>query len=85
MLITRTNNLSYLDAGSFFGEEACLLDEVRNEDATAYTDVKLLRIPEEDFFTLLEKNPSANNKALSKISKYFARFYKPATELPLFS
>lgn len=85
VLITRTNNLSYLDAGSFFGEEACLLDEVRNEDATAYTDVKLLRIPEEDFFTLLEKNPSANNKALSKISKYFARFYKPTTELPLFS
>ncbi|MBR6296275.1 MAG: YihY/virulence factor BrkB family protein [Treponema sp.] len=85
VLITRTNNLSYLDAGSFFGEEACLLDEIRNEDATAYTDVKLLRIPEEDFFTLLEKNPSANNKALSKISKYFARFYKPTTDLPLFS
>ena len=75
VLITRKNNLSYLDAGSFFGEEACLLDEIRNEDATAYTDVKLIRIPEEDFFTLLEKNPSANNKALSQISKYFAKFY----------
>ncbi len=75
VLITRTNNLSYMDSGSFFGEEACLLDEIRNEDASAYTDVKLIRIPEEDFFTLLEKNPSVNNKALSQISKYFAKFY----------
>mgnify|MGYP002623686832 CR=1 FL=1 len=73
--IFHTNHFSFIDKGKFFGEEACMFSGIRNEDALAYTDVKLVKIPEEKFFNLLERNPQVSRKALSHISKYFAKFY----------
>ncbi len=77
--IFRTNNVRYAERGSFFGEEACLLNDLRHENAVAETDVKLVKIPEEHFYALLQKNPDASKKALSQISNYFAKFYGRST------
>ena len=81
--ITRLNHVSFADRGCFFGEEACMLRELRNEDATAWTDAEIVRIPEETFFMILDKNPRAASKALSRISNYFAKFYGLTKEYPL--
>lgn len=73
--IERQNHVNYAEKGSFFGEEACLLNEIRNEDAIALTDVKIIKIPEDIFFSLLEHNPQVSKKALAQISKYFSKLY----------
>lgn len=81
--IVRKNNISFLERGKFFGEEACVLSESRNEDAKAYTDVEIVRISGETFLSLLEKNPDASRKALSQISTYFAKVYGRKDEFRL--
>ena len=60
-----------------------MLEETRSEDAIAYTDVKLVRIPEERFFSLLERNPEVAQRALSQISGYFSKFYGRNENYPL--
>lgn len=77
------NRTQYLVKGDFFGEEASLFKEVREENARALTDAKLVRISEDTFLELLEKNPKVSLKALSKISNYFARFYGRTEEYPI--
>lgn len=77
------NTLLYISSGMFFGETACMLEEIRNEDAIAETDVQLVKIPEELFFSILEHNPSVSSKALSQISSYFSKFYGRNDEYPL--
>ena len=81
--LSRTNNITFIDRGGFFGEEACLLSEVRNENARAYTDIELVKIPESTFFDLLELNPQVSQKALAQISNYFAKFYGRSNKYPL--
>ena len=81
--LLRTNNVSFIERGKFFGEGACMLEETRSEDAIAYTDVKLVRIPEERFFSLLERNPEVAQRALSQISGYFSKFYGRNENYPL--
>lgn len=83
VLISRPTNFSYITNGMFFGEEACMLEEIRSEDAIAETDVELLKIPEELFFSILEHNPDVSSKALSQISSYFSKFYGRNDEFPL--
>ncbi len=70
----------YQEAGSFFGEEACILGENRTSTATAATEVLIVKISEETFLSLLEKNPEASTRALSKVSSYFAKFYGRTSE-----
>ena len=70
--ISRPNNISYIERGGFFGEEACLLDKTRHESARALTEIRVLIIPQEKFFALLDRNPLVSRKALSKISRYFS-------------
>ena len=81
--ISRINNISYLDKGAFFGETACLLNEIRIDSAKAETDVEIIRINEKDFFTILDKNPAVSQKALSQISNYFSKFYGRSEQYPL--
>ncbi|MBB5219370.1 hypothetical protein DYE49_09920 [Treponema rectale] len=69
------NHISFIERGKFFGEEACMLNGIRTEDAVACTDVDVIRIPEETFFSLLERNPKVSRKVLSLISNYFSKFY----------
>ncbi len=70
--LMRKNNISFVDSGSFFGEEAVLMDGIRKEEAYAHTDVKLIKISDEKFYSILQKNPKVASKAMSKISRYFA-------------
>lgn len=73
--IVRKNSISYLERGKFFGEEACILNEPRKDDAIAHTDVELVQISGKEFLSLLDKNPAVSRKALSQISTYFAKVY----------
>lgn len=73
--LSRPNAISYISNGMFFGEAACMLEEIRNEDAIAETDVQLVKIPEAQFFSILEHNPAVSSKVLSQISSYFSKFY----------
>ncbi|MCH5295840.1 MAG: YihY/virulence factor BrkB family protein [Treponema sp.] len=73
--IYNAGHFTFIDRGKFFGEEACMFSGIRSEDAVAYTDVSLVRIPAETFFELLDRNPKVSRKALSQISNYFAKFY----------
>src|SRR5574344_2354222 len=63
--IVRKNSISYLERGKFFGEEACILNEPRKDDAIAHTDVELVQISGKEFLSLLDKNPAVSRKALS--------------------
>lgn len=73
--INRNGNLSYCDTGSFFGEETCILDQVRTSEAKAETDCKLMKISAEEFRSLLEINHKTAEKALSHISEYVSHVY----------
>lgn len=73
--ISRTNNVNYIERGAFFGEQSCMLNEVRIDNAKALTDVDILKISSDTFFDVLDKNNNVSRKALSRISKYFSRFY----------
>ncbi len=75
VLVMQKNNCCFKDTGEFFGEEDCLLGSKRQEEVMAVTDVELLKIEEETFFELIEKNKKVSKKALSKISSYYSRIY----------
>lgn len=81
--ISRENNISYLEKGSFFGEEACILDQARKEDAIANTDVEIVQISGRKFLSLLDKNPAVSKKALAQISTYFSKVYGRKDEFRL--
>ncbi len=81
--LTRPNYIAFYDEGSFFGEQASILNEIRTENAMAYTDIEIVRIPEDLFFSLIELNPKVNQKALAQISNYFAKFYGRTNDYPL--
>ena len=70
--LLKKNNIAFVDSGSFFGEEAILMDGIRKEDAIAHTDLKMIKINEGKFYSILQKNPKVASKAMAKISKYFA-------------
>ena len=70
--LLKKNNIAFVDSGSFFGEEAILMDGIRKEDAVAHTDLKMIKINEGKFYSILQKNPKVASKAMAKISKYFA-------------
>ena len=74
--LTGKNYVGILERGDLFGEEACIIGEPHNLDAVAYTDCEIIRIDGKDFRSLLEKNPLASNKALSKVSTYFSKAFK---------
>ena len=73
--INRNGNLFYCDRGAFFGEETCILDQVRTSEAKAETDCKLMKISAEEFRSLLEINHKTAEKALSHISEYVSHVY----------
>lgn len=83
VLVYRINKNDYKDEGSFFGEQACMMNEIRIDTAVADTDVELLRVSDEKFYEILNKNPNVSRKALSQISNYFAKFYGLNSDNPL--
>jgi len=67
VVLTKENNITYCDKGGFFGEEACILGHSQEKTAIAETDTKIIKIENETFLAMLEKNPEAHRLALSKI------------------
>lgn len=70
--LVKKNHIEYTDSGTFFGEGALLTDGTRKEEATACSDLTLIKISDEKFYSILQKNPKVAAKAMSKISRYFA-------------
>ncbi len=78
--IKHSSKTQYLKTGAFFGEEACMIEEGRNESAIACEDTTLITIPKETFQSLLDRNPKVTKAALSHISSYFAKVYNGRRE-----
>lgn len=70
--ITGRHHVQQCQSGDFFGELPCILGREREEEAVAETKVQVVRVEAEDFISMLEKNPAANRKALSQVSRYFS-------------
>jgi membrane protein len=64
-----------VEKGNFIGLESAFFDEIKREDAITLSDVELIKIPQEIFISLLERNSKASKKALNQISEYFAKTY----------
>ncbi len=63
------------DKGTFFGEVEFLLNCARLGTTTAKTDCEILRIDNKEFADLIDKNPKAAVKAVSKLSLHTAKVY----------
>lgn len=70
--ITGKSHIQQCHPGDFFGELPCILGRNREDSALAETEVQVIRLEAEDFVSMLEKNPAANRKALSQVSRYFS-------------
>jgi membrane protein len=75
VVLSRNDNLTYYDKGSFFGEQACILSKPRAGEAKAQTDCELIRVQAAAFLSLLENDARAAEKALSQVSDYVAKVY----------
>ncbi len=71
----RDETIKFRSEGSFFGDLDFTLDTFHHSTATALTECKIIKISKEDFNELLDKNPKAAIKAMSKLSRYAAKFY----------
>lgn len=64
-----------LKEGSFFGEMHCVLNQGRTNTAVAHTYCEITVIKSKEFLELLQNNPKAASKAISKVSSYTAEIY----------
>lgn len=71
----RNDSVKTRSAGSFFGDLDFMIDANHRSAATAISECKVIKIPGDDFSELLDKNPKAAVKAMSKLSRYTAKFY----------
>lgn len=71
----RNDSVKTRSAGSFFGDLDFMIDSNHRSAATAISECKVIKIPGDDFSELLDKNPKAAVKAMSKLSRYTAKFY----------
>ncbi len=71
----RNDSAKTRSAGSFFGDLDFMIDANHRSAATAISECKVIKIPGDDFSELLDKNPKAAVKAMSKLSRYTAKFY----------
>lgn len=70
------DNTTMLREGSFFGEMHCVLNQGRTNTAVAHTYCEITIIESKEFLELLQNNPKAATKAISKVSSYTAEIYK---------
>lgn len=64
--------------GDSFGECELIMKARRISKVVAETDCTFVKIPTEDFETLIERNPKAAAKAISTISSYTEKIFLPA-------
>ena len=65
-MLSGRNSIRYLDEGAFFGEDACLSQQERDEDALATSDCILIKVPVGLLLSMLRSNPSLAQRSLSK-------------------
>ncbi len=63
-----TRTMITLQAGDFFGEMALIDKNVRSASAIAVTDCRLLRVDEQTFYILIQKNPDFALKMIKTLS-----------------
>ncbi|MCM1321271.1 MAG: YihY/virulence factor BrkB family protein [Bacteroides sp.] len=73
--IISITNCAYKDTGASFGEEECILHTRRTSSVHAIQKTQLLHIPCNMFYQLMQTNPSAAQKAMTIIMRYFAGIY----------
>ncbi len=71
----RSESVKFRAEGSFFGDLDFMLDANHHSSATAVSECKVIKISSDDFSELLDKNPKAAVKAMSKLSRYTSKFY----------
>ncbi len=71
----RNESVKFRSEGSFFGDLDFMLDANHHSAATAVSECKVIKISSENFSELLDKNPKAAVKAMSKLSRYATKFY----------
>jgi len=58
-----------INQGSFIGETNCILGKPRGVKALAQTQCRLIKIPREDFFKIINASTQASKKAMKKITR----------------
>lgn len=71
----RNESVKFRSEGSFFGDLDFMIDSIHHSSAAAVSECKVIKISSEDFSELLDKNPKAALKAMSKLSRYAAKIY----------
>lgn len=66
VMLSGKNSIRYLDEGAFFGEDACLSQQERDEDALATSDCILIKVPVGLLLSMLRSNPALAQRSLSK-------------------
>ena len=56
-----------VNQGSFIGDANCILGKPRSQTAVASTQCKLIKIPREEFMSILNANSQAASKAMGKL------------------
>ena len=69
------DSVTLLKEGSFFGEMHCILNQNRTNTTIAQTNCEITIIASREFLELLQKNPKASSKAISKVSLYTEELY----------
>lgn len=73
--LNRQGTYTFFGRGCFFGEQACIFNKKRDEEATAVCNSQIIRIDGSRFRQLIEQDPRVAAKSLSQISDYFTRIY----------
>ncbi len=66
---THTTNLTYLNAGDFFGESAVLTNEPRSVTAEAVIDAEIVLLSQQSFHEFVERDPTIIHNIIRTIDQ----------------
>ncbi len=69
----RTETLSYLNAGDFFGEASVLSNEPRTVTAEVVIDAEILFLTQQHFYDLVERDPTVMHNVIRTIDRRLRR------------
>lgn len=70
----RNNSEKNLSEGKFFGDLDFMIDTTHHTEAVALTECKIVKISIEDFDSLLDKNPKAALKAMTRLIRFASKY-----------
>ena len=80
-VVTGDQELVHLGKGECFGEMSLLDSEPRSASIQAVTDVILLRITQDDFFSMMSERPKITNEILTVLTRRLRDANKTINEL----